>query len=135
MVTEWDCVTYSSCEGHRSNTRAPPECAICEWLRSRAENLRLRGTLDRLVEMTNADVNETGVLLSWKHSVIVGDEGLEAPGLDLIFEPQSDDERLYWKWLDASYSRCLEHVSKVSGKRMDVEAATSNSGRYSEGES
>jgi len=90
--------------------------------------------LDRLVDMTNADVNETGVLLACKNSVILADEGLEAPGLDLIFEPPSDDERLYWNWLDASYQRCLEHISKVSGECMSDEAATSNSGHFSGGE-
>jgi hypothetical protein len=84
--------------------------------RSKAEHLRLGTMLNRLVEMTNADVAEPGVLLAWKPTVILADEGLEAPGLDLIFELQSANESLYWSLLDVSYQRCLWHLGKESNK-------------------
>lgn len=117
LVTDWDCVTYSSCEGHRSSVYVPARVRHVRMVsRSRAEHLRLGTMLKRLVDMTNAEVDGPGVLLVLKHSAILADKGLEAPGLDLIFEPQSGDERLYWELLDASYQRCLLHIGEVSAE-------------------
>jgi hypothetical protein len=117
LVTEWDCVTYSSCEGHRSTAQVSARVRHVRMVsRSRAEHLRLGSLLNRLVDATNADVGDPGVRLAWKPSVILAEEGLEAPGLDLIFEPQSGDERLYWAFLDASYQGCLLQLSKESSK-------------------
>jgi hypothetical protein len=117
LVTDWDCVTYSSCEGHRSSAHIPARARHVRMVsRSKAEHLRLGTMLNRLVEMTNADVAEPGVLLAWKPTVILADEGLEAPGLDLIFELQSANESLYWSLLDVSYQRCLWHLGKESNK-------------------
>jgi hypothetical protein len=117
LVTEWDCVTYSSCEGHRSSAHIPARVRHVRMVsRSKAEHLRLGTLLNRLVDMTNADVGDQDVLLAWKHSIILADQGLEAPGLDLIFEPQSSKESLYWRSLDASYQKCLLHLRKESSK-------------------
>jgi hypothetical protein len=117
LVTQWDCVTYSSCEGHRSIAQVPARVRHVRMVsRSRAEHLRLGSSLSRLVDATNADLGDPGVRLVWKPSVILAEEGLEAPGLDLIFEPQSGDERLYWRFLDASYQRCLLQLRKESSK-------------------
>lgn len=117
LVTEWDCVTYSSCEGHRSIAQVPARVRHVRMVsRSRAEHLRLRSSLSRLVDSTNADLGNPCVRLTLKPSVILAEEGLEAPGLDLIFEPQSGDERLYWRFLDASYQKCILQLSKESSK-------------------
>ncbi|MER9427311.1 hypothetical protein [Mesorhizobium sp. M0408] len=117
LVTAWDCVTYSSCEGHRSSAQVPARVRHVRLVsRSKAEHVRLGSMLKRLVDATNADIGDPGVRLAWKASVIVAEEGLEAPGLDLIFEPQSDDERVYWKYLDTSYQRCLLQLSKESSQ-------------------
>jgi hypothetical protein len=117
LVNEWDCVTYSSCEGHRSTAQVPARVRHVRMVsRSKAEHFRLGAMLDQLVGVTNADVGDPGVPLAWKHSVILADDGLEAPGLDLIFEPQSGNESLYWSSLDASYQRCLLNLGKESRK-------------------
>lgn len=115
LVTDWDCVTYSSCEGHRSTVSVPARVRHVRMIpRSRAEHLRLTTMLNRLVAMTNADIDDPAVLLTWKHATVLADDGLEAPGFDLIFEPQSDDEQLYWKFLDTTYQKCLLCIGQVS---------------------
>lgn len=117
LVTKWDCVTYSSCEGHRSIAPVPARVRHVRMVsRSRVEHLRLGSLLSQLVDATNADLWDPAVRLACKPSVILAEEGLEAPGLDLIFEPQSDDESLYWKFLDASYQRCLLQLNKETSK-------------------
>jgi len=117
LVTDWDCVSYSSCEGHWSSAQVSARVRHVRLVsRSKAEHMRLGSMLKRLVDATNADIGDPGVRLAWKPSVIVAEEGLEAPGLDLIFEPQSDDERVYWKYLDTCYQRCLLQLSKESSQ-------------------
>ncbi len=116
LVTEWGCVTYSSCDGHRSIAGVPARMRYVRLISTtRAAHLRLQGMLAELVELTNADVEDHGVLLTWKHSTVMSDDGLEAPGLDLIFEPQSADEQRYWELLGPIYQTCLRHIGEVSG--------------------
>jgi hypothetical protein len=113
LVNEWDCVTYSSCEGHHSIAHLPARVRHVRLIsRSEAEHLRLASRLNRLVDATNADVDNSSVRLIVMPSVILAEDGLEAPGLDLIFALQPSDESLYWKFLDASYQRCLLVLSK-----------------------
>jgi hypothetical protein len=79
----------------------------------RAAHVRLERMLARLVETTNAGLEEAGVLLRVAPSVVNSDDGLQAPGLDLIFEPESADERRYWELLEPAYQRCLAHLDEV----------------------
>ena len=128
LVTSWDCVTYSSCEGHRSGAHVSARARHVRMIsRSKAEHLRLQVMLNRLVNMTNSNMEETSVLLVWKNSVILADNDLEAPGLDLIFEPQLGNEDLYWKILESCYKRCLHHLSTLTGEMCD-ETTILNSG-------
>jgi hypothetical protein len=118
LVTDWDCVTYSSCEGHRSTTHVPMRVRNVRMLpRSKAEHLRLAAMLDRLANTTNAGLRDPAVRLTWQHSVLQAEGGLKAPGLDLIFEPQTSDEPTSWQVLDACYQACLRHVRRGTTER------------------
>jgi hypothetical protein len=83
--------------------------------------MRLETMLAQLIDTTNADLDDPGVLLRVAHSVIVSDDELEAPGLDLIFEPESADERRYWELLGPAYERCLAHIGEVHDASVGVD--------------
>lgn len=116
LVSEWDCVTYSSCEGHPSSRDAPARVRHVRLLaRSEAEHTRLSTMLARLADLSSTGAGEYGVLVTRRHSVVRSSEGLQAPGLDLVFEPRSADEGSYWELLNPCYRRCLSHVGDVAG--------------------
>jgi hypothetical protein len=114
LVTDWDCVTYSSCEGHRSSPVVPARVRHVRLLpRSRAEHEQLARMLTQLVALSNDGAADADVGVTWKESVVRSGRSLEAPGFDLVFEPRTTDERTYWQALELPYRRCLAHVGQV----------------------
>jgi len=117
LVQAWDCLTYSSCEGHRGvggTAWRPRHVRMAS--RSSTEDQRIGAELDRLVAATNAqDLGPPGPIVVKRRGTVVGDEGLEMPGWDLIFESGSGDESNYWAGLDLRYRACLRAVDAPDG--------------------
>ncbi len=125
LVIDWDCVTYSSCEGHRSTAQVPARVRHVRMVSlDRAAHTRLERRLARLVDATNAGLEGPGVRLRVAPSVVDSDDDLQAPGLDLIFEPESADESRYWERLEPAYQRCLAHLGDVHDASGGVDRVT-----------
>jgi hypothetical protein len=114
LIEAWDCITYSSCEGHRSIAGTPWRPRHVRMAsRSSAEDQRIGSALDQLVTRTNAPhCGGPGPVLVQRRSTIVGDAGLEMPGWDLVFASTSSDEDGYWASLEPVYRTCLLAVEE-----------------------
>lgn len=111
LVARWDCVTYSSCEGHRATADEPARVRHVRMVsRSAAEHASLGVKLEQLVLLTNAASAGDNVVVVWQEATVCSTHGLEAPGLDLVFAPRSEIGLLYWRDLESAYRLAVAHV-------------------------
>ena len=111
LIESWNCITYSSCEGHCSTKHQPLRTRCVRLLTTsfishkgivaRAQNL--------CSEVNNASADARVVLVSSQASISLA-EGFEAPGVDLNFVPTTTEETDYWKDLEFAYRNAIEAV-------------------------
>jgi hypothetical protein len=105
LIERLDCITYSSCEGHRS-VRVPPvrefsyrKVGIVS--RDEDEHQRLTEALDALVQTTNgADIAPTTVRMDVRRRVLTS-EMEDRPCIELVFVSGTDDEEVYFRDVEA----------------------------------
>lgn len=113
LIDAWDCVTYSCCEGHPANGSVPARLRHVRLIaRSPSEHQRLVHLLERLAAVTNENMPHSAVRLRVSRTVVAAEDGLEAPGLDLLFEPDICDNAEYVGELEPVYRECLLHVRR-----------------------
>lgn len=123
LVRHWDCVTYTSCEGHPAQGSVPMRPRHVGLVaRSSSEYARLDRLLRTLVDLTNGGSDRGSVRLRLLHRVIIADEDLRAPGLDLLFDytaaglrtrREDHASRASCEELECLYEKCLSHVAEV----------------------
>jgi hypothetical protein len=113
LVDAWDCVTYSSCEGHPADGSSPPRLRHVRLIaRSSEEHQRLWHRLEQLAAATNDSLPVSPVRLGVAPSIVTTEDGLQAPGLDLVFEPHGCDQAEYAEALPPFYEEGLRHVKE-----------------------
>jgi hypothetical protein len=111
LIRTWDCVTYSSCQGHKAAGMVPARVRHVRLIaRSRPEHEQLAGRLQRLAMLTNAQVSGSTVGVAVAPTVVSSEDGVEALGLDLLFEPRGCDEDGYAEAIEAVYEACLRQL-------------------------
>jgi len=114
LVREWDCVTYTSCEGHPTQRSVPMRLRHVGLVaRSPSEYRKLERSLRLLVALTNGSGASDSVRLRLLHRVISTDDAVQAPGLDLLFDSSKDSPPSYAEEVQRLYSACLSHLAEA----------------------
>lgn len=114
LIRTWDCVTYSSCEGHPpqgSVPRRPRHIGLIA--RSASEHARLECLLKRLVALTNSSCVDGGFRLRLIQKIVTSDENIEALALDLLFESAASDDAVHDTQIELLYLECLRQVEEA----------------------
>ena len=108
LVSAWNCITYSSCEGHPTTPASGRRHRhVCILPRSATEYAALLAALTSLARTANADAGSSGARAKVLQCIVTGD-GLEAPSLDLVFSSrEGDDDDAYFADLEALYDAVL----------------------------
>ena len=114
LIEKLDCITYSSCEGHRSDEGGrfrPRHVGIVA--RDTEEAARLEAVLEGLCQRTNREHSELRVRVLLVVSQVAGDRG-EWPCFDLLFFSDPVSEREYFletEVLGRSFAKNLREFS------------------------
>ena len=110
LILKFDCITYSSCQGHPSTADADLRQRYVAILpRNEADYRRLYTILDSLAKLTNSLLPDNPV------RVVLGEDRLESealvmPGLTLFFVAATADEDLYFREIEVVYNKVLELI-------------------------
>lgn len=114
LVERWDCVTYSSCEGHHSTSAEPMRPRnVRLGSRSALEHTTLIMRFDALCRGVSPTPGNGAVALQCRESSLHLGDGLEAPSLDLVFARASGDEAAYWLEIDVVYQATLISIDDL----------------------
>jgi hypothetical protein len=107
LIRKFDCITYSSCQGHRSTFNAVMRPRYVGILpRNQDEFQRLLLSLQLLVNLVNSHFPHSPVVLTLGQD-LVESEDLNLPGLTVFFEPVTPDEDVYFQIVDEIYNYLL----------------------------
>ena len=123
LISSWDCVTYSSCEGHKATNTEPMRMRnVRIGTRSPSEHSKLIRRVAVLCQTVNQSMARCSLRLYGCEANLSLSEGFEAPGVDILFLPESDDEMSYWKDIEGIYKRAVATVGKVDMmlRKMDL---------------
>jgi len=115
LIQRWGCITYSSCEGHRSvkgQNMRPRNVRILAESEVGFKNLILRAK--QLGIIANSAIASGSVYLAVEVSKVT-DRGLSAVSVDLVFRGNDEDEARYWTDLEFAYQSVLAVLSKAGG--------------------
>ena len=114
LILKFNCITYSSCQGHYSTADAawrPRYVAIIP--RNPQEYEQFFNLFHRLANLINQQIPHNSV------QVAIGDDTLESenclmPGITLFFVSDQSDESLYFQNVEIAYQKALEVVQNYS---------------------
>ena len=110
LILKFDCITYSSCQGHPSTVDADFRQRYVAILpRNETEYRRLYSIFDSMAKLTNSLLPDNPV------RVVLGEDRLESevlamPGLTLFFVAATADEELYFREIEVVYNKVLELI-------------------------
>ncbi len=114
LIQRLDCITYSSCEGHRGegSVRQFSLRQVGIVPRDEREHQRLAEALVALAQATNATDAATKVHIAVRSGVLVS-EVEDRPCIDLVFVAGTDDEDIYFQAVEEA-SRTFLRVFEAS---------------------
>jgi len=114
LILKFNCITYSSCQGHHSTPDAvmrPRYVAILP--RNPEEYQRFFNLFHHLANLTNQQIPGNSV------RVAIGDDTLESedgamPGITIFFVSDISDEEVYFQDVEIAYQKLLQVVHNYS---------------------
>ena len=114
LILKFNCITYSSCQGHAATNDAamrPRYVAILP--RNPQEYERFFNLFHHLAKLTNQEIPNNSV------KVAIGEDPLESedcvmPGITLFFLYDQSDEALYFQDVEITYQTLLEILNNYS---------------------
>jgi hypothetical protein len=116
LILKFNCITYSSCQGHCATTDAamrPRYVAILP--RNPQEYERFFNLFHHLAKLTNQEIPDLSV------QVAIGGDTLESencvmPGITLFFVSNQSDEAVYFQDVEIAYQKILEILQNYSAE-------------------
>lgn len=121
LIDALDCITYSSCEGHRLNQN-PPGFSLCHvgiLPRDGDELARLKQILTRVAAAVNSADSRSKVRLAVKSNVLTS-EGPDHECIDLVFLAETDCADDYFRDLGPAcelFSEVLDYAQRLALSR------------------
>ncbi|KOR34403.1 MULTISPECIES: hypothetical protein [Planktothricoides] len=110
LIRKYNCITYSSCQGHATTNDAVMRQRYVAILpRTPQEYERFFNLFHHLAKLTNQQIADNSV------KVAIGDDPVESedgvmPGITLFFVADHKDETLYFHDVEIAYQKVLEIV-------------------------
>ena len=121
LIKSLDCVTYSSCEGHRATVRTPMRCSHVGILaRSPKEHIRLSRILRGLARRVNHRVGRRAPSLRIEERRL-DSETSSWPCLDVLFVPNGLPEETYFARLPGARRVLIDLICKQDCKQAQRE--------------
>lgn len=116
LIETFDCITYSSCEGHGAHDRpvsySPRHVGIVP--RGPEEYGRLLRALSRIASGANREAASKSVAVKVAERALSSDD-LSMPCLEILFERTAGDPNVYFLELDSIYRLFLRRLAEEKG--------------------